>query len=287
MTRNSPDDNRKYNYCYKITNNINNKIYIGVHRTDNLSDGYMGSGKILKLAILKYGVENFTKEVLEFFDSYREALIYERSIVTVDFIEDDSNYNVKEGGYGGCALSSSQRRFLSESKKQLYRDDEQYREKMNKSFKDPIRNTKISKKVKEWIELNPELHREKMRKINTDPQKIEKTAAKHRGMKRSDEARCNISISHRNMSVDQKKSRSGSGCIYIISDETGEIKRHKGDIPEGWSRGTGPKKNKENYKANNKGSFFTYNIYTGKLKRLQQGEEVPPDHIKGKPKKNG
>jgi hypothetical protein len=47
---------------YKTTNLINNKIYIGKSNTNN-SD-YLGSGKRLKLAIKKYGKENFKKEML-------------------------------------------------------------------------------------------------------------------------------------------------------------------------------------------------------------------------------
>jgi len=30
---------------YQITNKVNNKIYIGLHSTKDINDGYMGSGK--------------------------------------------------------------------------------------------------------------------------------------------------------------------------------------------------------------------------------------------------
>ena len=46
---------------YKTTNLVNNKIYIGVHKTSKPNDTYIGSGKILADAILKYGKENFVK----------------------------------------------------------------------------------------------------------------------------------------------------------------------------------------------------------------------------------
>ena len=49
--------NQKYYYLYKITNLINNKFYIGVHETDNINDGYMGSGRAIRAAIEKYGKE--------------------------------------------------------------------------------------------------------------------------------------------------------------------------------------------------------------------------------------
>ncbi len=49
---------------YKITNQINGKYYIGRNATKNVNDSYMGSGIGIKNAINKYGVENFTKEII-------------------------------------------------------------------------------------------------------------------------------------------------------------------------------------------------------------------------------
>jgi hypothetical protein len=50
---------KPYHIVYLIRNLVNYKIYVGVHSTQNLYDGYLGSGKILKLDILKYGKEKF------------------------------------------------------------------------------------------------------------------------------------------------------------------------------------------------------------------------------------
>lgn len=88
----------KYHYFYKITNNINNHFYYGVHNTNNLNDGYMGSGRRLHYAYKKYGVENFTKEILKYFDTSREAFEYEAEIVNEELVKDINCYNQKEGG---------------------------------------------------------------------------------------------------------------------------------------------------------------------------------------------
>ncbi len=90
--------NKKYHYFYKITNKINGHFYYGVHNTSNLNDGYMGSGTRLQRAYKKYGIENFTKEILKFFDTTKEAFDYEAEVVNEICIEDKDCYNIKKGG---------------------------------------------------------------------------------------------------------------------------------------------------------------------------------------------
>ena len=88
----------KFNYFYKITNIINGHFYYGIHSTDNLDDGYMGSGTRLKTAYKKYGMENFEKEILKFFNTRREARDYEAEMVTETLLKEDNCYNIKKGG---------------------------------------------------------------------------------------------------------------------------------------------------------------------------------------------
>lgn len=90
--------NVKYHYFYKITNNLNGHFYYGVHNTNNLDDGYMGSGTKLQYAYKKYGIENFTKEILKYFDSADEAFEYESEIVNEDLIKSNKCYNIQLGG---------------------------------------------------------------------------------------------------------------------------------------------------------------------------------------------
>ena len=95
-------DQRKFHYIYKITRNDGSgKYYIGMHSTDDLEDGYFGSGQLLWKSIKKHGKEKHSKEILEFLPSRRELKTRERELVNEEIVNDPLCMNLKLGGEGG------------------------------------------------------------------------------------------------------------------------------------------------------------------------------------------
>lgn len=86
---------------YKITNRLDNKFYVGKHKTENKDDGYFGSGLLLDYAVKKHGKENFVKELLFECSTEEEMNRRETDIVDEDFVARDDTYNLKLGGTGG------------------------------------------------------------------------------------------------------------------------------------------------------------------------------------------
>lgn len=89
-------------YIYRITNKINGKTYIGQHKYKKLNDNYIGSGKLIKRAQKKYGIENFEKEILYSRIQYKAtADDMERFAIAKERTLGKAEYNIADGGQGG------------------------------------------------------------------------------------------------------------------------------------------------------------------------------------------
>lgn len=93
----------QYHYLYIIINNINEHFYIGIHSTHNIYDGYMGSGRDLKIAYKQFKRSNFSKHILKFFNNREELLKAEKDLLTDEFLIKYKQvcYNKAEGGQTG------------------------------------------------------------------------------------------------------------------------------------------------------------------------------------------
>lgn len=84
-------------YFYRTDNLVNGKFYYGTGSTDN----YLGSGKLLKNAIRKYGKENFKINKLKYFPSRLEAYNFEDRFLKLFKIKERvDSYNLINSGYG-------------------------------------------------------------------------------------------------------------------------------------------------------------------------------------------
>jgi len=100
---------KQYHYIYKTTNTITGRYYYGMHSTNDLDDGYLGSGKRLRYSIRKYGIECHKKEILEFYKTRQELKIREREIVNLNEISKIDCMNLVLGGEGGGWTPNQQR----------------------------------------------------------------------------------------------------------------------------------------------------------------------------------
>lgn len=96
-----PRKQKKYHYIYKTTCQVTGKFYVGMHSTDDLDDGYLGSGKILGYSRAKHGDENHKKEILELLPDRAALKVREAEVVNEELLADPLCINLKYGGEGG------------------------------------------------------------------------------------------------------------------------------------------------------------------------------------------
>lgn len=190
---------------YKTTNVINGKYYIGKHKTQNLDDDYLGSGKILNHAIRKYGIDNFTKEYLFIFDNEEDMNNKELELVNESFIKEDTNYNLAIGGKGGFSREAQILGSIAGNKKLAeLQKDKDYRLKVS---------TAISKGIKKYLETNDNGFKGKSH--------TEETKRKLRKPK----------------NIGKENPQYGMMWIYSLEEKVSKRISKNDFIPEGWYKG--------------------------------------------------
>lgn len=145
---------KKYHYIYKTTCKMTGKFYVGMHSTDDINDGYLGSGKILGYSRKKYGDENHVREILEMLPS-REALkAREKEIVNEQLLANPLNINLKYGGDGGQTSAGSksgwtdeQRRLKQSARMSSKLKDSDYLSQMTSHSSDTMKKTHAAGKI--------------------------------------------------------------------------------------------------------------------------------------------
>lgn len=202
-----------YYIVYKTTNLINGKIYIGQHQTSDLNDGYLGSGKHLKRAIDKYGIENFQREVLYQFDNLEDMTSKEAELVTEEFCKRDDTYNICPGGKGGFGYINS-------------RIDYDTR----------VKRGKTGNKVSRQNTFLVEYHIDRFKNMLKDRHKNGTVRYDNfKGKNHSEETIKMMKLSHKGKHQGSKNSQFGSMWI-TNGTENSKIKKLD-EIPNGWYKG--------------------------------------------------
>ena len=211
---------------YKITNTVNGKIYIGVHKTDNLNDDYMGSGKLLQGAQEKYGIENFTREYLQIFDNAEDMFKMESELVNEEFVARDDTYNLALGGYGSWYHVNS---------------DEEFRKSKNRRAYAAMKRTMLIKYGVDNPSQIPEIRirkSERMKYLHSQ-KSFGWTGLEFLGKKHSAETKSKMSETFKRIEHQSGSKNSQFGTMWIMNSESGESKKIKKDaiIPDGWVKG--------------------------------------------------
>lgn len=95
-----------HGYIYKTTCWITGAIYVGQKR-GIFNTQYFGSGKHLNLAINKYGLENFSVELIQYAHNQQELDVLEKCCISTlrSVLHEEQIYNIAEGGLKGCILT--------------------------------------------------------------------------------------------------------------------------------------------------------------------------------------
>ncbi|GJQ44114.1 MAG: hypothetical protein JETCAE03_36120 [Ignavibacteriaceae bacterium] len=203
---NNYKSNRKYHFIYKTTNLINGRYYFGMHSTDKLDDGYLGSGDNLWKSIRKYGKENFKREIVEFCKNREELVEKEKEIVNLNELSKNDCMNLVVGGGISWSLSAT------------YKGHARFREKL--------------KNDKEFRKYFSEMSSKTMKKTHSEGKLRHDTFT---GKHHTDETKRKIGL--KNSKLQKGKKNSQFGTIWITNGIENKKILKTNIIPENWFLG--------------------------------------------------
>lgn len=281
---------------YKTTNLINGKIYVGKDKKNNPK--YYGSGKLLTLAIKKYGKHNFKKDVIEECYSLEElnkSEIY--WIEKLDATNKEIGYNILKGGDGGAVYG----RTLSDETKQKISSSlkghivsEETKSLIKQSNTGVSRNkgrnlTSITKEKLRSINLNKKLSAETKKKMS-DAKKdkpikhLQNQIPWNKGKHLSDETKDKISKSKKGRTYVKRKTLSDETKDKISKSLTGKtqsqetINKRLTTMGSPWNKGkTMSDESKKKMSESSKGKNVFLNMKEGVCEHC--GKKMKMSHL--------
>ena len=209
---------------YKITCTITGKYYIGSHKTDNPNDDYMGSGRLIRESIQKYGIENHVKEILGVFDTRQESLELEHTLVKQKKkLEKDNCLNMSDGGFSFDKVNESGKNVYKRTPKTL---------ELNR-----LACIKASKVFQEKKKNNPQYAKEIHRKLSEGLKEYYKShSGTFLGKNHTQETKTKISNAKKGKCSEDKNSQYGT---YWITNGYTNMKwsDKRGNLPAGYYKG--------------------------------------------------
>lgn len=187
-----------FGYIYKTTNLISGKCYIGKHKAVSFEGtNYLGSGKALKLAIGKYGKENFKVELLESCDTEDQLNNKEEEwIEKFNAVSSAEFYNIVPYSTGGNVWEH----YPKEKAQKIFKEHSEYMKNFKHSEETKLKMSiqrkgkKHSEETKHKISVS---NKGKRLGYKESSETIEKHRASSLNHKHSEESKKKISISNK------------------------------------------------------------------------------------------
>lgn len=202
-----------------------------MHSTNDIDDGYMGSGDLIRSSIRHYGRDNHCKEILEYFENRESLCLREKEIVNEVILLNPLCLNLVEGGEGGFPLSEEHLKKFSQAGNEAFRrklEDPDYKERfIANTFRNSSPKETGIKGATSFLEKLEDLEWRKNFSSSCSP---------------SEEGKLRIGESNSILQKGEKNSQYGRYWVYkgeeILRIDARELDKY---LKTGWKRGKNEK----------------------------------------------